>query len=370
MTAALIVGRSEYFVCTSANATDGESSHQAVAASTGLRLNEIQVLGSHNSYHLKPMVDLYRFFDRRAGQWEYSHRPLTEQLELLGIRAFELDLFVDDETHRFARPIGVLGRSTNAAFDLPGIKVLHVPDLDQGSTCPTLAGCLNDLAAWSVTHPTHLPVFVMLECVHTSAGKNGPIEFVQAAPWTPVDLLELEETVRESFSPEQLIHPDLVRRDSATLHQGILKYGWPEVDAVRGRFMFIVTNTSRVIDAYQVIHPQLRGALLFVEATPPSDNAAFIVINNPISQKQEIEAAANQGLIVRTRADADLEEGRRGDTARRTEALDGRAVIVSTDFPEPRPSLKTDYVVTIPSATNARVHPFARHPRAGAPIHP
>jgi hypothetical protein len=76
------------------------------AENTGdcVRLNQIQVLGTHNSYHLAPEPPMLAALGPRARDIEYSHRPLTEQLSALGVRKFELDVFADPEGGRFAEP--------------------------------------------------------------------------------------------------------------------------------------------------------------------------------------------------------------------------------------------------------------------------
>ena len=52
-----------------------------------LRMNQLQVIGTHNSYHVrdKPIKS------GRASEWNYTHPPLDVQLDR-GVRSFELDL--------------------------------------------------------------------------------------------------------------------------------------------------------------------------------------------------------------------------------------------------------------------------------------
>ena len=111
----------------------------SAASATGrdVRLNEVQVIGSHNSYHVQPppeLIDLYVQFDPAAIFWEYTHRPLVEQFALLGIRQIELDIVVDDpQGGRYAHPLApeLIGLSIHLPeHEVPGLKVIHVPDLD------------------------------------------------------------------------------------------------------------------------------------------------------------------------------------------------------------------------------------------------
>ena len=69
-----------------------------------VRLNEIQVLGTHNSYHMAPEPPVLAWLGTRARDIEYTHRPLVEQLSQQGIRKFELDVFADPEGGRYAKP--------------------------------------------------------------------------------------------------------------------------------------------------------------------------------------------------------------------------------------------------------------------------
>ena len=49
-----------------------------------LRVNELQAVGTHNSYHLRT-----EGVDRP--EWDYDHLPLDQQADAQGVRQFELD---------------------------------------------------------------------------------------------------------------------------------------------------------------------------------------------------------------------------------------------------------------------------------------
>ena len=53
-----------------------------------LRINHIQMKGTHNSYHLAPIGPTIRAYD-------YSHDPLDIQAEEQGVRQFEIDVWWD-----------------------------------------------------------------------------------------------------------------------------------------------------------------------------------------------------------------------------------------------------------------------------------
>ena len=102
-----------------------------------LALNHLQVIGSHNSFHLKPEQTLFDGITAVSAELaesiEYSHRSLTEQLEDFGIRQFGIDVFADPDGGLYAT------LAANAVFGLdpvapepelqaPGYKVLHTQD--------------------------------------------------------------------------------------------------------------------------------------------------------------------------------------------------------------------------------------------------
>lgn len=82
--------------------------------------------------------------------------------------------------------------------------------------------------------------------------------------------------------------------------------------------------------------------------------------NDPRSSAAKIKAAVRNGLLVRTRADSEGVEPAKGDTTRRTAALDSGAHYISTDYPAR--VAKWDYVVQIPGGTPARCNPLVAPP--------
>jgi hypothetical protein len=82
----------------------------AGAQEAPIRLNEIQVLGTHNSYKTAidaPLMRLLKLEDpAQARALDYAHPPLTEQLDA-GLRSLELDVFHDPEGGRYAEPHGL-----------------------------------------------------------------------------------------------------------------------------------------------------------------------------------------------------------------------------------------------------------------------
>ncbi len=80
---------------------------QAVADDE-VRLNQIQVVGSHNSYHIEPSPAVRSLIatagERQAQGLDYTHPPLAQQFSGRGVRQIELDLFHDPEGGHYAQP--------------------------------------------------------------------------------------------------------------------------------------------------------------------------------------------------------------------------------------------------------------------------
>ena len=79
------------------------------AESDSVKINQIQVIGSHNSYHAGIAASEAKLMMQnnpaRYTAFEYKHRPLDQQLSS-GIRQIELDVYADSQGGRFADPLG------------------------------------------------------------------------------------------------------------------------------------------------------------------------------------------------------------------------------------------------------------------------
>jgi hypothetical protein len=327
-----------------------------------VRLNQIQVLGTHNSYHLAPKPAVLDTLDpqRRQGL-EYSHRTLTEQLSELGVRQFEIDVFADPNGGRYARPSAykLTGDSVSPVMETPGYKVLHVQDLDVRSTCPTLVACLTEIKAWSTANPGHLPLMVMIEAKDGAIENRPGFEFVTPHPIRARELDALDDEIRSVFAADRVITPDSVRGDHATLDEAIRKNGWPALRQARGKVMFALDNTDRKRDEYLQGHPSLRGRMLFVTAPAGDPATAFLKLNEARGPAEEkIREQVKAGYLVRTRADEPTAEARNGSTVRKDSAFRSGAQFVSTDYPEVSP-FGSGYIARVPGPAGliARCNP-------------
>jgi hypothetical protein len=337
-------------------------SHAAV------RLNQIQVIGTHNSYHagLTPAVArlLQTVNPKAFAQLDYSHGDLAGQLDH-GIRQLELDVYGDANGGRFAHPFGAtLGPGGAAAFDpqgvmsRPGYKVMHLQDIDYVSNCQPFTACLAAVRAWSRAHPRHAPIFILVE-TKTQPPIPGVPGMATPEPFTPQALDALDAEIRSVFPAGETIPPDQVRGRFASLPAAIAHGGWPTLRAARGKVVFLLDQTD-VTAAYLAGHPALAGRAAFTNAVPGQPDAAFVEEND--GAPEVIAALVRQGYLVRTRADADTEEGRSGATARRDAALRSGAQIVSTDYPWYAPARWSGYAVSLPGQASARCDPVNAPP--------
>ena len=315
-----------------------------------LRLNQIQVLGSHNSYHGAPYPQILAELRRNnlaviADGLDYGHRPLPAQFDL-GIRQIELDVYADSQGGKYARAptLEKLGipAPDQTIMRKPGFKVLHEAFIDTHSTCLTFVLCIRAVKTWSDAHPGHVPMMIEVEMKD---------EVVTSATF---DALEAE--IRSVFPPTDLITPDDVRGSDPSLGHDVRTRGWPTLGTVRGRIMFTLDNEGDAA-AELAGHPSLRGRILFAPSAPGDRYAAFAKLNDPIADAAKIKAALAANMLVRTRADADTVQARSNSTTMRDAAINGGAQFVSTDYEVPDARFGP-YVVKIPGGTPARCNPI------------
>lgn len=340
-----------------------------------LRLNHVQVLGTHNSYKQAPnprlLEMLKAYSEDLARELNYGHGPLVEQLERLGIRQLELDVFADPDGGLFADPAGARltgdGQLPGSnAMQSPGLKVFHVQDIDYRSTCPTFKDCLTEIRDWSRRNPAHLPVMVLVEAKDQLLPSPEGLQYATPIPFTRNNIGDIDEEIWKIFSASEVITPDDVRGRFDTLEDAIQKRGWPTLAESRGKVIFALDNTDSKRDAYLSGAPNLEGRVLFVSSRPGAPTAGFIKMNNVFAQRERIQEYVAAGYLVRTRADTPGNEARSGSTKRRDQALDSGAQYVSTDYPEESPS-GSGYLVKLPETEGiARCNPVSAPPECRA----
>jgi Phosphoinositide phospholipase C, Ca2+-dependent len=341
------------------------------AANDSLKMNQIQVIGTHNSYHAGLSAGEAELMKQKNPKLyqalDYRHRPLDLQLSS-GVRQIELDIYADSEGGRYARPLGpntvaAAGLEKDPDFDphglmsKPGFKVMHVQDIDYRSTCQPLVACLKIVRQWSRAHPHHLPVYILLETKQTDLPPQYHAQTTEKYTSATFDALDAE--IRAVFPANEMITPDQVRGTYETLEQAVLSNNWPTLATARGKVVFLMDQRN-VGPLYLDGHPSLAGRIIFTNAEPGQPDCAFTEEND--GAKDAIAALVRKGYLVRTRTDADTKQGRTNDMARREEALASGAQILSTDYPASEPAEWSGYSVSFAHGAVARCNPVNSPP--------
>ena len=339
----------------------------AGAAATPQAMNDVQVVGSHNSFKARipaaVMARLRAMEPKLADGLDYYHLPLAQQLDA-GVRQIELDVFADPKGGRYADPKGeawakAAGERTGfdrTAMLRPGFKVFHIPDVDYLSTCPTLIRCLREVDRWSRAHPNHLPIIITINAADTPSGRPG---ITSPLPLDDKVLLDaLDGEIRSVLPDKRLITPDEVRGTAPTLRDAVRTHGWPMLSAARGRIYILLDVRSAVSEVYRAGHASLAGRPMFGWYPDDQPESAVQIVQDPLIDGEKIRRWVAAGVIVRTRTDANTVEARSRDFAKAEAALASGAQAVSTDYypgaPDP---LHTGFVVTLPKRAMARCSP-------------
>jgi hypothetical protein len=363
---------------TGAAGSPSTSTTEAPLPGDDLRINEIQVLGSHNSYHQAAQAELADALAKlMPGLWttiDYTHAPIPEQLDQHGIRQFELDVFPDPDGGLYATPAALelldLPAPEDPALSQPGFKVQHVADVDFGSSCITFVACLEQIQQWSEAHPDHLPIMVMVETkgddLRAGAGDLGVdldslgVEFVTPPEMTPELFDDLEAEVRSVFGDDQLVTPDDVRGDHDTLDEAVGEDGWPTLGESRGKVLFSLVDTGAGRDTYTAESPNLAGKLFFTSSEAGRPDAAFVRVDDSLDEPDELQELAESGYLIRTRTDEPGVHAPAGDTTLRDSALASGGHYLSTDYYIPHAT--SGYVVALPGGVVARCNPVTAPP--------
>lgn len=263
-----------------------------------LRLNHIQVEGTHNSYHIEPPTPL-------DDSHRYTMPTLGEQLAEHGVRAFELDIHWDNR--------------------LEGFRVYHLPGIDPLSVCDAFTDCMRDLRGWSDENPGHSPLFVFIE----------PKDDLDIANPIRGRLGDLETEILSVWPRRRILTPDEVQGDHASLAEALRVDGWPTLGEVRNRVVFLLLDSGRHRDDYTEGGTTLAGRLMFGDFDFGHPLAALS------SESPSADALAG-GVILRVRA-GDVPEGITTEEIEAAVATGGHLVV--TDFPGPVDGLEVHMAI-------------------------
>ncbi len=353
-----------------------------------LRMNQLQVIGSHNSYRTRtyqPIFDMVMNLynsgllsdDLNPQGWDYTHENIPKQLGAFGMRALELDIYEDPTGGRFYNRGGLVlvdepWASGEPELNEPGFKVLHIPDFDYNTHYLTFKSALRAIKFWSDANPNHVPIIIQIESKTQMVGDQLSFPFLQTSlPFTTQSAEALDAEIKEVFGDnlDKVITPDDIRGSYPTLREAVLAGNWPMLKDSRGKVVFVMEGG--MVPFYKENHPSLGGRAAFVFAQPQDDEAAFLLLNNPITRFTEIQQAVMNGFMVRTRADGDTKEARTGDFSKMLAAFESGAQVISTDYYKPDPRYKTepqnwtDYQVVFPGGRTIRINPVSAGDKTG-----
>ena len=340
------------------------------AQSDTLKLNQIQVIGTHNSYHAGIAPSESKLWQTDHAEafkgLDYQHQPLPQQFDS-GVRQIELDIYADSKGGRYAHPSGpksvaAAGLPADPDFDpngimnKPGFKVMHIQDVDYRSTCQPFTACLQQVKQWSQSHPNHVPIFILVETKQDKPGRINKLHLTETEPFTSATFDALDAEIRSVFPPSELITPDDVRGHYKTLNQAILAGNWPTLSSSRGKVVFLMDQHD-MTPVYLAGHPSLRGRIIFTNSDPGQPDAAFLERND--GPAADISDLVRKGYLIRARTDSDTKEARTNNTAIRDAMFAGGAQLLSTDYPI-NEAARWDghFVVALSGNASARCNPI------------
>ena len=277
------------------------------------KLNEIQMLASHNSYKLKGSK-LGKFFIRlfknkkEADQLEYEYLTLTNQLNL-GIRSFELDI-------RY--------RKNN-------FETIHVPLVDNASNALNFQLALDEINLFSSRNTNHLPIIVILEIKDDFNFLDFNLKKIDNNK-----LKQLNNIILNTFT-NNLIKPKDIIQNNLSINESVNKYGWPNINNLLGKVMFVI-HASKYAKMYNNIYLPNDANLFISGYIDDVDNKDVSIIIHNNLDVESIKKVVAKNLLVRTRIDENLSYNINNFTL----AINSNAQILTSDFLIARKDLKEE----------------------------
>ncbi len=254
----------------------------------GVRINEIAVLGTHNSYQLlatpsKRVLEKVRSilsFGKKGGKRNFEMDTFTQQLEM-GVRNLEIDIETVDD-------------GENVSF-----IVTHNPITDNASSAYDFAKGLEEIALWSDNNPEHMPLYLLIEPKGEVDSVNNMKNFSLGYA------LELDSVIRQVLG-DRLLTPEKVKGGFESFEEMRKADAWPLIEDAAGKIIVLLHPcdvTQEYINTDLSVSSQAMFPMLRFEDIDKS-YASFILDNEPEN------AAANNSitvdekkLMVRSRAD-------------------------------------------------------------------
>jgi len=198
--------------------------------------------------------------------------------------------------------------------------------VDTRSTAPDFRLAMEEIVLWSDHNPGHVPLILLFE-------PKNDYSFLDPSlgPWDHSAFDRLDAELRRDLGSRLYTPADfLARMPSATSLQAVRDaLGWPSLGDLRGKIIIVLHENEQYRDLYEAGDPNLHSRVMFDCLPDGKDGALFAILNDPIEEGGLIRDAIAAGVMVRTRADADMNL----DSANLEAAITTGAQIISTDFP-------------------------------------
>ena len=286
------------------------------AIEDGVKINEIAVLGTHNSYQtlatketrfLMNIIDTITFKKLGLDTFDFEMDTLTEQLEM-GIRNVEIDIETLDEGEKIE------------------FKVTHNSIVDNASSAYDFEKAMEEIKLWSDNNPGHIPVFVIVEpksfVVEVNGMKKFSLEYAK----------ELDKILEKTLG-DSLLTPEDMLRNYASFKEMRENDDWLTLKETQGKIIVLLHDCD-VTESYIAIDESIKTQKMFPMLRYDDRNesyTSFILENDPWrATERKKENIDECNLIVRTRAD----KYPNFSTERYEVTEECGSQIITTDFPE------------------------------------
>ncbi len=286
------------------------------AIEDGVKLNEIAILGTHNSYQrlataetrfAMNIIDAITFKKAGLDTFDFEMDTLTEQLEM-GVRNVEIDIETLDKDEKIE------------------FKVTHNSLIDNASSAYDFTKALQEIKMWSDNNPNHIPVIIIVEpksfVIEINGMKKFSLEYAQ----------ELDKIVSDTLG-DSLLTPKDMLRDYASFKEMRENDDWISLKEAQGKILVLLHDCD-VTESYIALDETIKTQNMFPMLRYDDRNesyTSFILENDAWrASERKIENIDESNLIVRTRADVYPEY-----SDERYEVIeDCGSQIITTDFPE------------------------------------
>ena len=286
------------------------------AIEDGVKLNEVAILGTHNSYQtlateetrfLMKIIDIITLRKLGLDTFDFEMDTLTEQLES-GIRNVEID-------------IETLDKDGKKEF-----KVTHNSFVDNASSAYDFSKALKEIKMWSDNNPGHIPVYIIIEPKSFVIEINGMKKF-------SLDYAKELEKVIVSELGDSLLTPEDMLRDYASFKEMRENDDWLSLKEARGKILVLLHDCD-VTESYIALDETIKTQKMFPMLRYDDRNenyTSFILENDPWNaDSRKAESIDECKLIIRTRAD----KYPNYSTERYEVTENCGSQIITTDFPQ------------------------------------